>query len=61
MNDQILRQFLCWNMCKQKQSPLFNLNIFHLLTSKTEKIAWWPHDFKPENYISRFNEQQKKI
>ena len=51
-----------WNQeCKQKPSLLFNFcNIFNLLTSRTEKIAWWP-DFKPDFYIFSFNEQLRKI
>ena len=33
-----------WNQeRKEKQSLLFNFcNIFDLLTSRTQKIAWWP-------------------
>ena len=42
-----------WNQeCKQKQPLLFNLcNIFDLLTSRTQKIAWWPSVFKLDFYI----------
>ena len=52
-----------WNQeCKQKQSLLFNFcNIFDLLTSRTQKIAWWPPVFKPDFYIFSFNEQLRKI
>ena len=48
--------------CTQKQSLLFNFcYIFDLLTSRTEKIARWPHVFKPDFYIFSYNEQLKKI
>ena len=52
-----------WNQeCKQKQSLLFNFcNIFDLLTSRTQKIAWWPPVFKPDFYIFSYNEQLRKI
>ena len=44
--NQLLREKLHkkWNQeCKQKQSHFFNFcNIFDLLTSRTQKIAWWP-------------------
>ena len=41
----------CFNFC----------DIFHLLTSRTQKIARWPHVFKPDFYIFSFNQQLKKI
>ena len=49
-----VNQFLCqkphkkWNQeCKQKH--MFNFcNIFDLLISRTQKIAWWPPVFKPD-------------
>ena len=52
-----------WNQeCKQKQSLLFNLcNISDLLTSRTQKKAWWPSVFKTDFYIFSFNEQYRKI
>ena len=52
-----------WNQeCKQKQSLLFNFcNIFDLLTSRTQKIAWWLPVFKVDFYIFSFNEQFRKI
>ena len=42
-----------WNReCKQKQSLLFNFcNIFDLVTSRTQQIAWWRPVFKPDFYI----------
>ena len=41
---------------------LFNLcNIFDLLTSRTQKIAWWPPVFKRDFYIFSFNGQFRKI
>ena len=44
----------------KKQFCLFNfLNIFDFLTSRIEKIAWWPI-FKPDFYIFH-NEQLRKI
>ena len=53
--NQILRakRHKKWNQeCKQKQSLLFNFcNIFNLLTSRTQKISWWPPVFKPDFYI----------
>ena len=47
-----------WNQeCEQKQYLLFNFcNIFGLLTSRTQKIAWWPPVFKPDFYIFSYNE-----
>ena len=34
--------------CKQKQFPLSNFCIiFDLLTSKTQRMAWWTPAFKP--------------
>ena len=52
-----------WNQeCKQKQSLLFNFcNIFGLLTSRTENIAWWPPVFNPDFYIFSYNGQLRKI
>ena len=52
-----------WNQeCKQKQSILFNFcDIFDLLTSRTQKTAWWPPVFRPDFYICSFNEQTSKI
>ena len=52
-----------WNQeRKQKQSLLFNFcNIFYLLTSRTQKIAWWLPVFKSDFYIFYFNEQFRKI
>ena len=48
--------------CKQKQSLLFSFcNIFDLLISRTEKIAWWPPVFKLDFYIFSYNEQLRKI
>ena len=48
-----------WNqVCKQKQSLLLNFcNIFDVLTSRTEKIAWRAPVFKPDFYIFSYNEQ----
>ena len=48
-----------WNQeCKRKQSLLFNFcNIFHLLSSRTQKIAWWAPVFKTYFYIFSYNEQ----
>ena len=44
--------------CKQKQSFLFNFwNIFDLLASRTQKIAWWISVFKIDFYIFPYNEQ----
>ena len=52
-----------WNQeCKQKQSLLFNFcNIFDLLTSRAQKIAWWPCVFKSDFYIFSYNEKLRKI
>ena len=52
-----------WNQeCKQKQSLLFNFcNIFDLLTSRTQKIAWWPLVLKPDFYIFSTQENLKKF
>ena len=49
-----------WNEeCKQNQSQFFSnfCNIFDFLTSRTQKIAWWPSVFKPDFYIFSYNEQ----
>ena len=35
-------------------------NIFDLLTSRTQKIAWWPPVFKPDFYIFSYNEQLRE-
>ena len=52
----------CNQECKEKQSFLFNFwNIFDLLTSRTQKIAWWPPVFKPDFYIFSYNEKLRKI
>ena len=64
-----VNQFFCekrhkkWSQeCKQKQSLLFIFcNIFDLLISRTEKIAWWPPVFKSDFYIFSYNEQLRKI
>ena len=47
-----------WNQeCKQKQSLMFNFyNIFDLLTSWTQKIAWWPPVFKHDFCIFPYND-----
>ena len=46
----------------KKQSLLFSFcNIFDLLTSRTQKIAWWAPVFKPDFYIFPYNEQLRKI
>ena len=59
--NQFLREkrYEKWSqLCKQKQSLLFNFcNIFDFLTSRTQKIAWWPSVFKPDFYIFSYNEQ----
>ena len=48
--------------CKQKQSRMFNFcNISDLLTSGTQKIAWWHPVFKPDFDIFSYNEQLRKI
>ena len=48
--------------CKQKQSLLFIFcNIFDLLISRIEKIAWWVPVFKPDFYVFSYNEQFRKI
>ena len=57
--NQVLRE-KChkkWNQeCKRKQSRLFGFcNIFYLLTSRTEKIAWWLPVFKPDFHIFSYN------
>ena len=52
-----------WNQeCKQKQYLLFNFcNIFDLLTSRTQKIAWWCPVFRPDFYIFSYNQQLRKM
>ena len=52
-----------WNQeCEQKESFLFNFcNIFDILTSRTEKIAWGPPVFKSDFYVFSYNEQLRKI
>ena len=52
-----------WNQeCKQKQSLLFNFcNIFDLLNSRTQKIAWWPLVLKPDFYRFSTQENLKKF
>ena len=47
-----------WNQeCKRKQSLMFNFyNIFDLLTSWTQKIAWWPPVFKHDFCIFPYND-----
>ena len=47
-----------WNQeCEQKQYLLFNFcNIFGLLTSGTQKLAWWHPVCKPDFYIFSYNE-----
>ena len=52
-----------WNQeCKEKQSRMFNFcNIFNLLTSRTQKIAWWSPVFKPDFHIFPYDEQSRKI
>ena len=46
----------------QKQSHMFNFcNIIDLLTSRTQKTAWWPPVFKSYFYIFPYNEQFRKI
>ena len=48
--------------CKQKVSLLFNIcNIFDLLASRTQKIAWWQPVFKRDFHIFYFNEKLRKI
>ena len=48
--------------CKQKESLLIDFsNVFDLLTSRTQKIAWWPPVFKPDFYIFFYIEQLRKI
>ena len=36
-------------------------NIFDLLTSRTQKRAWWHLVFKPDFYIFSYKEQLRKI
>ena len=63
-----VNQFLCEKRhkklsreCKQRQSLLLNFcNILDLLTSRTQKIAWFPLAFKPDFYIFSFNEELGK-
>ena len=52
-----------WNQeWKQKQSLLSNFrNMFDLLISRTQKIAWWIPVLKPDFYIFSSNEQLRKI
>ena len=46
----------------KKQSLLFTFcNIFDVLTSRTQKIAWSPPAFKPDFYIFSYNEKFKEI
>ena len=46
----------------KKQSLLFSFcNIFDVLTSRTQKIAWSPPAFKPDFYIFSYNEKFKEI
>ena len=48
--------------CKQKQSRLFDFcNIFDLLTSRTEKLAWWPLVFEPDFTIMSNSGKFKEI
>ena len=48
--------------CKQNQSLLFNFcNIFDLMISRTEKMAWRPPVFKPYFYIFFYNDKLRKI
>ena len=52
--NQILREncHKKWNQeCKQKQT-------FVLLTSRTQKIAWWPPVYRPGFFIFSYNEQE---
>ena len=45
-----------------KTVSLFNFcNIFDILTSRTEKIAWQPLVFKPDFYMFSYNEQLGKF
>ena len=47
--------------CKQKESPFLDFcNIFDLLTSRTEKIAWLAPVFEPDFCMSSHNEQLRK-
>ena len=42
-----------------KNKLLFNFcNIFDLLTSRTQKIAWWPPVYRPGFFIFSYNEQE---
>ena len=41
---------------------MFNFrNIFYLLTSRTQKIAWWSPVFTTDFYIFSYNEQLREI
>ena len=62
-----VNQFLCekrhkkWNQeYKRTQSLSFNFYIFDLLTSRTQKITWWPPVFQPDyTYFSVMNNSGK--
>ena len=49
------------NDANKKSSTFSFCNIFDLLTSRTQKIAWWPPVCKRAFYIFPYNEQLRKI
>ena len=63
--NQSFREKCIKNKSKNVNKNKFFLSIFVLyltfLTSRTEKIAWWPPVFKPDFYIFFYNEQTRKI